>query len=185
MLYPDSTSYNYNEIVDNCKKFDYICILHDQDLWTLEEAEEGKCQESQIGELKKPHLHLYLHFDSARSINSVCKLINLPPHYIEWLGNQHKALRYLIHLDHPEKHRYDKEAVSGTEYMLKQFHKAIEGRTEEDIFLTMLDILHSFPHSVAVSQIAAVFAKEGYYSEFRRNFALWNVLIKEHNGATQ
>lgn len=183
MLYPDSTAYECNEILNTCKKYDHIYILHDKDIYTSEEAEEGKCNESQIGQLKKAHYHIYLYFDSPRSINSVCKLIGLPPNYIEWLGNQTKALRYLIHLDHPDKHPYDSSLVSGSDYLLTRFYKAIQNRTEEDIFVSMLDILQSFPNAVAVSTIAYTFAKEGYYSEFRRNFAMWNVLIKEHNGA--
>lgn len=173
----------FQSFFENVKKLDFACIYHDKDVYTNEDFEKEKISQSQVGQLKKPHYHYVIHFKNARSISSVAKLLLIPPHYVAWSNDLNRDLRYLIHADDSDKFQYNKDLVFCSDYMQRLFNKAIDGRFDDEIFLTMLQMLNDEQYNVSVSTMSAKFAFAGYFYEFRRNFAMWNVLIKEHNGA--
>lgn len=103
-LYPDSTSYDFNEILDYITlNFNFAYILHDKDVYD-EDTEEHK-----VGDLKKPHIHCVLNFENARSVETIKKLIG---HDIHVDGcNFYGYIRYLIHLGYPNKYQYPREYI--------------------------------------------------------------------------
>lgn len=92
VFYPESAPGNWREIVDGWH-VQGLTILHDQD---------GK----------KPHYHLLLMFSSLKSLPQVHAMTDqlgskeLQPSY-----DMRASARYLLHLDHPDKHQYSFDAL--------------------------------------------------------------------------
>ena len=108
ILYPESCAPDWMEQLDS--KFYccyYVSPLHDKDV-------------NDDGELKKPHYHLIFKFDSLKSfqqVKIVCDSIGAirPCVPLTLTG----CVRYLCHLDNPEKHRYQETQIicHGVDYL--------------------------------------------------------------------
>lgn len=99
VVYPDSTPYNWRDILD---------ALHIE--WA--ESPLHELDTNANGELKKPHWHVIFSFDGPKSfeqVNEICQLIAAPiPQRVHSLRG---AARYLCHLDNPEKHQYPVDLI--------------------------------------------------------------------------
>lgn len=102
-LYPEweqiSTVLNYIET-----NFDYAWIQHDKDI-----HEEGENQ----GELKKPHIHAVIKCRARRMLSSVKNefaIQGVPTNLINTC-NKRAMLRYLTHIDNPEKAQYERNLI--------------------------------------------------------------------------
>ena len=61
----------------------------------------------QVGELKKAHRHVYIEFDYSMPLETALgKVAPLNINYLEVINSRRGYLRYLCHLDTPEKARY-------------------------------------------------------------------------------
>jgi len=89
---------------------DYYYILHDKDL-----KDDGS------GELKDPHFHfVWGGYKNPLSLNSVADQLGIPANMIEPVHSMRAILRYLCHMDQPDKFQYDpKEVVSNRDYMVE------------------------------------------------------------------
>ena len=66
------------------------------------------CKVPQVGDLKKPHRHVYIEFDYSMPLETaIAKVAPLNINYLEVVNSRRGYLRYLCHLDNPEKTRYD------------------------------------------------------------------------------
>lgn len=95
VVYPESAPENWREIVDNWHIEWVESPLHDKDL-------------NADGEPKKPHWHLLLMFSSVKSYEQVLDLIqelNCP--IPKQVHNSKALVRYMAHLDNPDKAQYD------------------------------------------------------------------------------
>ena len=80
-----------------CKQTDFFAyVMHDKDV-------------TEQGELKKPHFHLVLKFENARTFESIQK--KLLGAHIETSNNFTAICQYLIHLNDTTKHQYAQEEV--------------------------------------------------------------------------
>lgn len=72
------------------------------------------------GEIKKPHRHVVLNFDSPKSFTQVCEIFDaLGAPHPQYAQSYQGAVRYLTHMDNPEKHPYSAEdviALGGADY---------------------------------------------------------------------
>ncbi|MDY2553776.1 MULTISPECIES: replication protein [Bacteria] len=97
VVYPESLPENWKEII----KSEPVAIspLHDKDV-TAE------------GELKKPHYHLVLSYNGNKSfeqIDEIARLLHAPiPERINSLTG---SVRYLTHMDDPNKYQYDSSDI--------------------------------------------------------------------------
>lgn len=116
LFYPeDETHKKALEYVE--KNFDYAWILHDKDV-------------TENGELKKPHIHCVIRVGTiARWRSSVAEELGISLAYIEGCSLK-KQLRYLIHFDNDDKHKYDIEEVHGN--LKKKLIDEIEGDTSQE-----------------------------------------------------
>lgn len=102
-LYPESMDPNYRSILDalHCQWVE--SPVHDQDL-TME------------GDHKKDHIHIVLAFEGNKSYSQVkdialsCKGV-IPPVDTARISSIRGMVRYLIHLDNPEKHQYERSGI--------------------------------------------------------------------------
>lgn len=102
ILYPDSAPVNWRSIID-----DFHIAWAESPLHCFD-VNEG------TGELKKPHWHIVLSFDSVKSIDQVKKLIEPLNCSIPIPVNSIRGMvRYFAHLDNPEKYQYPVEQIIG------------------------------------------------------------------------
>lgn len=99
-FYPDSAPKNWKEIISSWLVDCLVSPLHDKDV-------------NETGEPKKSHRHGILFFDSLKSFEQVQELI-APlngPIPIMPRGSKRNCVRYLCHLNNPEKYQYNEDDV--------------------------------------------------------------------------
>lgn len=99
IVYPDSAPDNWLDILRDMKVNCFVSPLHNEDV-------------NPDGEIKKPHYHVLVMFDSPKAPDQFLEFIT-PIHGvgIEKVNSIRGYARYLCHLDNPEKAQYDKEDV--------------------------------------------------------------------------
>lgn len=127
VLYEDDPNYEeyHKYIVSNFKEVTWI--THDRDI--LDEN----------GERAKKHEHIMFKVgENARGVNSVANEIGIPPQY---LGGIKKIpfLRYLIHLDNPEKTQYKVDEVQGE--LKEELKKQVAKNNDEENEITDISIM--------------------------------------------
>ncbi len=101
VLYPESAPENWRSIIDD---------FHVQ--WAESPLHEFDVNET--GEVKKPHWHIVLNFDSVKSLDQVKKLIAPLNGTIPIpLNSVRGMVRYFAHLDNPEKYQYPVDQIIG------------------------------------------------------------------------
>lgn len=108
LVYPDSAPPNWMEILSDTHCPAFVSPLHDKDV-------------NPDGELKKAHYHVMLLFDSVKTTDQA-QAIRDAVGGVGWekIASQRGYIRYLCHLDNPEKHQYSKQDVKsfgGLNYM--------------------------------------------------------------------
>lgn len=102
VLYPESAPENWRSIIDDFHVQWAESPLHCFDV------NEG------TGEVKKPHWHIVLNFDSVKTCDQVKKLIEPLNGTIPIMLNSVKGMiRYFAHLDNPEKYQYPVDQIIG------------------------------------------------------------------------
>lgn len=101
IVYPESAPENWREILDDTHLRWVESPLHDKDV-------------NADGEPKKAHWHILLSYDGPVAISAVKKItsrINTPePRKV---GSAKGLVRYMIHLDNPEKYQYAMSEIVG------------------------------------------------------------------------
>lgn len=95
ILYPESAPQDWKEIIDN-EMIPWICSpLHDKDV-------------NPTGEPKKAHYHILLLYPGVKSFAQIEKITTALNAPIPQQCSSAKGLvRYMAHLDNPEKHQYN------------------------------------------------------------------------------
>ena len=102
VVYPESAPENWRELLD------------DQHIeWAESPLHEFDVNES-TGEVKKPHWHIILAFEGKKSYEQVLEILEplnctIPQRCHSIRG----AVRYMAHLDNPEKHQYSPSEIVG------------------------------------------------------------------------
>lgn len=167
------------------KPLKYAAILHDKD--TNEE-----------GSLKKPHIHVMLQFENARSINSIAKLLNEKPQYIEkWDGDSNIGYAYLVHATASSSSQYQyssEEVIANFDFQnliqsIKK-HTNLNSKRLERITDIYLDLLYvgkmtreAIEQELTGSQYAKLRTKiDSVYQKFvERKANMWREKMKENN----
>lgn len=95
VVYPDSAPDNWRALIDSWHIEWVESPLHDEDI-------------NADGEPKKAHWHILLMFSSVKSYDQVlelCQELNCP--IPKQVHNTKSIVRYMAHLDNPEKAQYD------------------------------------------------------------------------------
>lgn len=100
VVYPESVPKNWTQLVDEYR-VPWVCSpLHDKDV-------------NPDGEIKKAHWHVIMFFSSKKSFEQIKKITDSlkgpKPQRVE---NAKGMVRYLIHMDNPEKYQYSKSDIS-------------------------------------------------------------------------
>lgn len=99
VLYPESVTENWKEILISLQQ-PIFYILHDKD-------------KNADGTLKKAHYHVMIMYDNPRRSTTVAKIALKcgGSGYLEDLVSKRGYVRYLTHLDNPEKYQYSTDDV--------------------------------------------------------------------------
>lgn len=99
VVYPESAPENWMDILAESKIPCVISPLHDQDL-------------NPGGEKKKPHHHVVLCYDSPKNeVDALMLFAQIGGVGCERVQSKRGYVRYLCHLDNPEKHQYSVDDV--------------------------------------------------------------------------
>lgn len=119
ILYPEDEA--HQRILSFLLRFDRIHhavgILHDMDTWSEgDELPDGV----NVGDRKKPHYHVLLHYQNARSAESVAKLLGV--NYVEPISDYDSYLLYMLHATPAcaGKHEYAVSALFGNQKLISR-----------------------------------------------------------------
>lgn len=94
LVYPDSAPENWRQILDDMHLEWVESPLHEFDT-------------NPTGEVKKAHWHILLTFEGKKSYDQICDIIEpLNCTIPQKVHNQKSIVRYMAHLDNPEKFQY-------------------------------------------------------------------------------
>lgn len=128
-----------NDMTYILKPTRFAGILHDKDI-------------GQDGETVKPHIHLVLQFENARSLDNLAKLTEQPVQCFEqWRGSVNNAYSYLVHHTESNQDKYQyspKEVIANFDYLLllDTIEKNVTKRHEVNdtmIIDNLLDLLYT------------------------------------------
>lgn len=170
ILYPDCQ--RHEKIIYDLKnnKYNSISILHDMDIY-----EQGELK----GQKKKPHYHFIISFANARYLTSVAKELNLENYELEPVDYYRGSLRYLLHLDNPEKAQYFETFAFGSLY--NDLLKAIDTDTEGQKVLKIIDYIESQKTQLTTSTVVKWCCDNNCYDVCRRSASFIRDIIREHN----
>lgn len=101
IIYPDSVLKDWRDVLDSLHIQWVESPLHDKDT-------------NADGEIKKEHYHILLMFESVKSYDQVLEITTGINATIPQKCNGAKGLvRYMAHLDNPEKYQYSKSDIIG------------------------------------------------------------------------
>lgn len=165
VLYKDSTSYNYKEIIKYIEKnFKYYAYI------------EHKAE----GEKTKKHTHVLMHFDNKRYVTGVAKELGIASNYIINV-NFVPYLRYLIHFDDEDKIQYNIDDVKGTLTARLRELISTTKKTETEQVATIMSFIFEFQGWLTISCLSQYVLQVGCYSAFRRNYGFFKDLVLDHN----
>lgn len=123
ILYIDSISYDIKEVL-KCIRGEryYAYTLHDQDL-------------DEEGHIKKPHYHIVIRFDNARTKSGVAKKLGIPENFVNNIRNERTYIRYLIHFDDKEKYQYRQSDIVCSRSYERFVNKCFDDKETEDEIL--------------------------------------------------
>lgn len=101
IVYPESAPSNWREILDETHMRWVESPLHDKDV-------------NADGEIKKPHWHILLSSDGPITESAVKKILEpLNTPIPKKVGSAKGLVRYMAHLDNPEKYQYSVDEIIG------------------------------------------------------------------------
>lgn len=77
-------------------------------LWAIK---HDKDYNEDNGEYVEPHTHLLIFYNSPSRISTVANLLGVAPNFIEVVNNKTAMLKYLTHINDPNKYQYDYNEV--------------------------------------------------------------------------
>lgn len=160
ILYEDSTTYDCKQVLETVKSLgcEWFAAKHDKD--TTPE-----------GEIKKSHYHVIMRFEVTKDFAVVARDLGIPENAIEKSKSFKYGVRYLIHLDSPEKYRYEKAIIFGNGNP-----EAFLVSTADQKGVLLMDAIYS--GQVFTIYELYVLAKElDAWCEFRRGFGMYNTVL--------
>lgn len=126
ILYPDSTSYDYDQVINTLKgEYKYYAYIE---------------HEPEHNELKK-HTHVIIHSPNGMRVGQLAKKLGVPYNYFQVPLSLRGCRRYLTHIDYPEKIQYDLQFVNVSKSYMKTLYQAFD---DEKIDIDILNDIYQF-----------------------------------------
>lgn len=116
LLYPETTSYNYNDVIRTIETSSHISsyayIVHDRDFFTEETYDKKGHFIGHKGQKKDPHTHVVIALTSPSLISDISSWLGIPERFIEKCKNFENSLLYLTHRNAEDKVPYSCDEVT-------------------------------------------------------------------------
>lgn len=191
VLYPDDPNYKIH--MENVEKLQFCAILHDRDKWN--DADELKNKNHKSGELKKPHLHVFVKFPNAVWNTSLYKKINanvedshfnikaiqIPKGDTDEEVGENYAYNYLIHNGDPDKYQYPVSDVFGS--LTNKFREVVASTviTDTDAFILITSYIFDYCGKVTYKDLCSFAVDNNIVKWFQSHQFLVNNCMQEHN----
>lgn len=158
ILYDENILYDKLQILNRYKNIQWAYIMHDKDN-------------------VKEHYHLRIFCEDKKSISAWSKLLKVEKHDIETLTYKKLSIRYLVHLDNPEKYQYSFDnIVSNFEVKPYLTNKS----SEIDDISTILNLIDNSGY-LTLYFITNFCVSHNLWSSYRRNYSIIREYLIEHN----
>lgn len=128
LLYPDTTSYNYNDVIFKLNEYKYYA-------WIEHKPETDE---------KKEHTHLFIHLDNACTKSAIANNLGIPQNFVQETKSVRSSCRYLTHIDYPDKIQYNYNDVHISTMFERKFKKNFEDlETEEQIINNIFEFIYN------------------------------------------
>lgn len=169
LLYPDNLNHQKAlQIV--CSKYQCTFILHDKDVFDNEEDEMQK----------KPHIHVLLHFASQKRASAIAKYLMIEERFVQCVTNRDSFLRYMIHLDEPDKYQYKPEEVHSNRPILF-FNALRRSKDKSERFKEVLEFIIQNKKYETFGEILIALIDKGYYDVLGKHSSFIHTVWKEYN----
>lgn len=164
VVYPDSESYVAAEVLAKVTEYfaQWCYILHDRDV-------------NEDGTPKKSHYHVYGKLDTPRTPQAVSNALGVGVASLRSVSSWRGAVRYAVHLDHPDKYQYSADDVSAN-FQIAKFLTV-----DDDLQAARIFSFISSSRCTTVSELTAWAFANGCYPAMRRGFAVWSRLLSENS----
>lgn len=170
LLYPDTTSYNCEEVLNYLKSYKkWAYIEH------VPESTE-----------KKSHIHFILILPDKTTFNSLSKKSGVPKQFIQAIDNLRTVNRYLIHLGYDDKIQYSKDDVFISDGYKRQFNKSFEDLESDDIIINkirskIIDLTTMFNKSSDIEfELIKYVESENYDRIFKKYYMTFKNIILDN-----
>lgn len=162
VIYPDAENYSCDAVLAALGDVfpDYAFALHDQDI-------DGD------GNLKKPHYHWLGKRATPVSIAVISKQLGVPENAVEFCRSYRAFLRYLVHLDHPDKYQYPIDIVQGI------FNRRLLLGDSEQAFIVSAVKAMKEERIRTIQGLAAYACRNDSWTDFRRNYSILKDIMHE------
>lgn len=170
ILYPDNL--NHVSLIDFIRsQFRYALILHNQD-------------KKEDGTFKKEHWHVLIYYDNAKTESAVRRyfldhqLIDNPT-LINYKNDLKEAVRYLIHVENNDKHKYSIEEIEANFEIGSYFNTLVSNETLDIQFIRQ--IIFSYEETISKTKLFEEIIDNNLWTTYRRNYSIIKDLLDEHN----
>ena len=125
--------------------------------------------------IKKPHYHLICRKSTPSTFSVVSNQLHIPSNYIQSVSNWKSALLYLTHAGLTDKYNYP---VSEVHTNLPSSYFTNAEATSFIAYRAITEVIHS-GEVRNLTQLNNWCIENGYWSEFRRSWSLFNSLLHE------
>lgn len=164
VVYPDSESYVAAEVLAKSTEYfaKWCYVLHDNDV-------NDDCTP------KKAHYHFYGKLDTPRTPQSVSNALGVGVASLRVVSSWRAAVRYTVHIDHPDKYQYSADDV------VSNFELAKFLTVDDDVQAARIFSFITSSRCSTVSELTAWAFANGCYPALRRGFAVWSRLLSENS----
>lgn len=164
VVYPDSESYVAAEVLVKATEYfaKWCYVLHDKDV-------------NDDGTPKKAHYHVYGKLDTPRTPQSVVNALGVGVSSLRVVSSWRAAVRYTVHIDHPDKYQYSADDV------VANFELAKLLNVDDDVQAARIFSFINSSRCTTVSELTAWAFANGCYPALRRGFAVWSRLLSENS----
>lgn len=167
LLYPDCPE--HQQIMEEIPtRFpSAIWVTHDSDI------------DPDTGELKKEHVHYVIYFTNESFKSRVTKAFTWYKdinRFVKPAKEVKARVRYLLHLDNPDKYRYP---ISYLEGNIEPYKKYLDSQKREEDDVDKILLLLKYETPCSYTDLVQKVKDMGCYSTLRRGFRMFDVIFQE------
>lgn len=173
VLYPDNPDHMLAIMQLQSLEFPAVGIKHDKDVYT-DDTDDHKA-----GEIEKEHFHFVVRYKNAHYLVSFAKSLGIDPRFVK-TGNSYKGcVRYLLHLDDPDKYQYERSELVG--FSVPEALKLLDDEPQELKAFRIRDFIYHYNGYLEDDTLFVWCYTNGVLNVLNRYRGLLEKLVYQHN----